>query len=167
MNEELREALTTSSLHALLLLTSKALIRSGFGDIHILDRRETRQKSRFGGHEMLCETSLGSFGAKVIVKVINDAVRVRMLDELAGAVDRMKADMGLLISPRHLTKNAKRLRQSYSRSRIEVFDGDALAKLLEDHRVGVRAGGGVDYAFMASLEEASARVLRFLELEGV
>ena len=102
------------------MLVSKGLTRAGFGDVQILDRRENGQKTRFGGHEILCQTTLGSLEATVVVKVINDAVRVRMLDELAGTVLRRRADAGIIVSPRHVTATAKKVQASYRPCRIEV-----------------------------------------------
>src|SRR5579871_2191023 len=103
---ELEYTLKNCSLHVLLMLTSRVLTRSGLGDAQILDRRHTKQKSRFGGHEILCETVVGDATYRTIVKVVNDTGRLRMLDELAGSVIRMKADRGILVTPRRLSVRA-------------------------------------------------------------
>ncbi len=151
------------SLHELLILTSKALTRSGFGDVQILDRRHSRQKSRHGGHELLCQTSLGTVSVSVVVKVIRDSIRVRMLDELAGTVQRMKADMGLIISPFEASPKAKSKLPSYSASRIEVMDGAGLSQLLSRYHIGTcNDGEMVDWQFFESLGDASEKVLHFL-----
>ena len=163
MNETPLEArLKACSLHSLLLVTSKVLSRSGFGDVTILDRRQSRQKSRYGGHEILTECSVGTVNVRVIVKVINDVVRLRMLDELAGAVDRTNSEFGLVVSPHHVSANAARWQAQYHRSRLEVIDGPLLARLLTRHRIGIRPKGELDYAFFEALEEQSARVLAFI-----
>jgi restriction endonuclease Mrr len=155
-------ALKQCSLHSLLMLTSKALTRSGFGDVQILDRRQSRQKSRYGGHELVCVAQLGDLPMRVVVKVINDAIRVRMLDELAGVIDRTKADFGLLVTPHHLTPKAAREQAKYRKSRIEVIDGKQLSAILTRHKVGVRPKGEVDYAFFGELEMQSGRILNFI-----
>lgn len=166
MNDQpLVEALKGCSLHSLLMITSKALTRSGFGDVQILDRRHTKQKSRFGGHELLCQTAVGCLPMRIIVKVINDAGRVRMLDELAGSVIRTKADLGLLMTPHHLSANANRVQGSYFGVRIETITGSALAAFVRSHGIGVRPSGELDYAFFSELEEVSGRLLSFLEKE--
>lgn len=158
----LEQKLQECSFHALLILASKALTRTGFGDVQALDRRHSRQKSRHGGHELLCQTQLGNVPFKVIVKVIRDTVRVRMLDELAGAVQRTRADMGLIISPFPLSHRSREMATKYTGSRIETMDGPALASLLASQGIGVRTGGEPDWAFFQSLEEASAKLLDFL-----
>lgn len=162
-NQALLHMLQRSSLHTLLLLTSKVLSRSGFGEVQILDRRETRQKSRFGGHELMCESSFGSLPLKVIVKVINDGVRVRMLDELAGAVIRTKADLGIIVSPRHVTATARKLQPHYLSARVNIIDGNDLAERLMKLGIGVRPKGDVDYQFFGALEEVSERVNAFMK----
>lgn len=165
-NPALIHMLQRSSLHTLLLLTSKVLSRSGFGEVQILDRRETRQKSRFGGHELMCESSFGSLPLKVIVKVINDGVRVRMLDELAGAVMRTKADLGIIVSPRHVTATAKALQPHYQSARVNIIDGTELADRLHRLGIAVRPSGEPDYSFFGALEEVGERVAAFMRLEG-
>lgn len=156
------EMLKDCSLHSLLLLPSKALSRAGFGEIQILDRRQSKQRSRYGGHELVCRGNLGSVPTKVIVKVINDSVRVRMLDELAGAVIRNRADLGLIVTPHHVTSNAARQQGEYRPARIEVIDGKALARMLSYVGIGQRSPGEVDYAFFGALHDMSKRVLTFI-----
>jgi hypothetical protein len=159
----LEARLQQCSLHSLLLVTTKVLTRSGFGDVMILDRRHPRQKSRFGGHELVCECSVGSVQVQVIVKVINDVIRLRMLDELAGAIDRTQSEFGLIISPHHLSANAARWQAKYRRSRLKVITGPTLAEMLTTHGIGVRSKGELDYAFFEELEEQSDRVLAFID----
>ena len=155
-------ALQQCSLHSLILLTTKALGRSGFGDVQILDRRQSKQRSRYGGHELECRVIVGTLPMKVIVKVINDSVRVRMLDELAGAVVRTKADLGLIVTPHHVTANAARHQGTYRGARVEIMDGKKLSDLLRHIKVGIRPYGDVDYAFFEALEEVSQRMLAFI-----
>lgn len=165
--QPMQDVLKTCSLHALLLVTSKMLARSGFGDVQIMDRREKRQKSRFGGHELLCETTLGSLSIRIVVKVINDAVRLRMLDELSGVVARTKADLGILISPHHVTSSARRHQVAFREAHVEVMDGERLAGRLMSLGIGVRPKGSVDYGFFWSLEEASQRIAALMREEGL
>jgi hypothetical protein len=158
----MERVLQRCSLHALLMLTSRALTRSGFGDVQILDRRHSKQRSRFGGHELMCLSNLGSLPLKVIVKVINDSARLRMMDELAGAVLRTKADLGLLVTPHQTSPIMKKRQAGYGAARIEIVDGPVLASMLAGHGIGVRERGGVDFAFFSSLETVSNRLLNFL-----
>jgi len=147
------------------MCVSKGLTRSGFGDVEILDRRLTKQKSRSGGHEIVCRTNLGTFPLTVVVKVIQDKIRTRMVDELAGTVIRTQADIGLLISPEGFSKAARANKEAHRPIRLEFMAGDDLATFLRTTKVGVRRDGDVDYAFFSELEEVSERILAFLKKE--
>ena len=158
-------ALRSASLHSLLMCVSKALTRAGFGDVEILDRRSSRQKSRHGGHELSCLAKVGGYPLKVVVKVVRDDVRTRMSDELVGTVLRTRADLGLLVTPFEVSPKAREAQGRYGPVRLEFVDGEALADLMRCSGVGVRPKGGVDYAFFAGLEEVSGRLLAFLAKE--
>jgi restriction endonuclease Mrr len=159
--------LQVCSLHEILICVSKALSRSGFGDVQILDRRSSKQKSRFGGHELMCETTLGLYPVKIVVKVILDDVRTRMVDEMAGTVLRTKADLGLLITPFNVSEKVRAAQDAYRPLHLEFIDGKRLAELMRCSGVGVRSKGSVDYAFFSELEEVSERLLAFLRREGI
>jgi restriction endonuclease Mrr len=152
-------------LHGLLLCVSKALSRSGFGDVQILDRRSSKQKSRFGGHELMCSAMLGLCPLKVVVKVILDDVRTRMVDEMAGTIMRTKADLGLLVTPFNVSAKVRSAQEAHRPLHLEYIDGTRLAELLRSSRVGVRQKGSVDYAFFAELEEVAYRLITFLRKE--
>lgn len=160
-NIQLQGALRASSLHALLIMIAKALSRSGYGDVQFLDRRNPREKSRHGGHELLCEATIGTRAVKIIVKVLRDSIRIRNLDEMAGTVMRMGADSGVIISPFHTTKVAQTLLEKY-RPRTEVVDGEALAAMLEARSIGVRNKGEVDYAYFGELEHLANQISHFI-----
>jgi len=157
--------LQTCSLHSLLICVSKVLTRSGFGDVQILDRRSSKQKSRFGGHELMCETTLGIYPLKIVVKVIQDDVRTRMVDELAGTVMRTRADMGLLITPFNVSERIINAQDAHRPLHLEFIDGNRLARLMRCSGVGVRPKGEVDYAFFTELDEVADRLFEFIRKE--
>lgn len=155
--------LRSASLHALLMLASKALTRAGFGDVQILDRRLPGQRTRHGGHELLAESSVGFVPLRIAVKVVRDDARQRMADELAGVVLRQGADVGVLLTPFRISR---KVRASHTGVRLEYVDGEHLARLMRFHGIGVRDKGGVDYAFFDELEAVSDRLLTFMREEG-
>lgn len=168
MNQtEFKLMLQTCSLHTLLLLTSKMLARQGFGDVQFMDRRDTKQKSRYGGHELMCESTLGTFPIKVIVKVIGDSIRLRMLDELAGAVMRTGSDLGIIVSPYPLSTTVARHNAQYHAARLMIIDGEGLASRLTALGIGTRPTGGVDYQFFSHLSDVGDSARSFLQLEGI
>lgn len=155
--DRLKCALQNCSLYSLILVTCKVLAHAGFGDFEILDRRHSRQKSRYGGFELECHTHLGPVPVKTVVKVVRDSVRQRMLDELAGAVIRSNAGIGLLIATKHVSNRARRNGERYGPLRLQVVDGDTLAALLSQYSIGVRKDGEVDYRFFGGLEMEAIR----------
>lgn len=158
-------ALRECSLHSLLMLVSKALTRAGFGDVEILDRRQAGQRSRHGGHELACRAHVGPLPLDVIVKVVRDDLRTRMYDELAGAVLRNRADLGLLVTPYQISARAARNQAGYRPARVEAIDGERLADLMRCSGVAVRPSGEPDYAFLSELETVSVRLLEFMGKE--
>lgn len=160
--DPLQSLLRSASLHSSILLVSRVLARSGYGDVQLLDRRAPKQKSRLKGCELLCESNVGHDPVRVIVKVVKDSVRTRMLDELAGAVDRTKADFGILVSTEDLPAKARAAKELYRKSRVEVLDLSLLSRMLRQYRIGVRPGGEPDYAFFSELDNQLDKVNSFL-----
>jgi hypothetical protein len=150
------------------MLTSKALTRAGFGDVEIMDRRTSKEKSRFGGYELSCRLMLGSLPAKVIVKVLSrDTIRQRQLDELAGSVMRSGADAGLIVSPYPLPQALLGAVRSYRPLKIHVIDGPLLAELLTRSSIGIGPKGRPDFAFFSELEDTSLKIQSFMRRECV
>lgn len=160
--DPLAKVLQRCSFHAFLMIASTALSRSGFGDVEILDRRSTKQKSRYGGHEMLCRAKIASLPAHVVVKVIQDRINTRMLDELHGCVDRRRADLGVIISPFQISPSVAKMQASYAKSRVEIIDADGLSGMLKCSGIGIRPKGDVDFAYFAEMEARSEHFLEYL-----
>jgi hypothetical protein len=144
------------------MISSYALAKAGYGYVEVLDRRAPRQKSRYGGHELLCHSSLGTLPMKSAVKVLGDPIRLRHLDEMGGVIDRTQSDLGIVLSPHPLSGGALVHRHAHRKSRIEVIDGPLLAELCARAGVGV-SRGHVDYDFFESLASISPRVLTFIK----
>lgn len=165
-NSRLQLVLQQTSLHALLILVSRMLGMSGFGDAQIMDRRTPGQRSRDGGHELLCRGTYGGLPMKVAVKVICDAVRVRMLDEMAGTVLRTRADLGIVVSPFHVTRAALAQKDLYHAARVSIIDGESLAGRLQALGIGCYPNGAVDLGFFLELQAVANRARQFLDQEG-
>lgn len=164
MNETaLVAALEGCNFHPLLMIVQRALTRSGLGDVEILDRRKTSQKSRNGGHELVCRVRMGDRMLTVVVKVIKDGIRLRMCDEHVGVIDRMRADFGIIVSTKKLSRNAAKALATYGHARVEVIDGPGLADLVRRTEIGVRPDGSPDYAFFGDLEDKSKRIINCLQ----
>ncbi|MEI7575540.1 MAG: restriction endonuclease [Armatimonadota bacterium] len=160
--DALVQMLQTCSLHEIEMLLQMTLSREGFGDIEIMHRRKSKQKSRYGGYDLVCRKGTGFGLETVIIKVVRDTVRIRHLSELVGEVDRSKADLGIIVSPFGLCDSAGEELPKYSRARIKVVDGQRLARLLAKYSLGIRPSGEVDYAYFTGLKAASLRIISFL-----
>ena len=161
INCELKRSLQSASLHPLLLMVSKVLSRSGYGDVQIMGRRLPRQKSKDGGHEILCELTQGPRSFRTVVKVVRDSVRIRNLDELAGTMIRTHADSGIVISPRHVTGKARDLLHAYDME-VSVVDGETLSAWLVQLGIGIKANGQVDRDYFNGLEAISPEIITFM-----
>jgi len=144
-------------------MVSKVLARSGYGEVKLMDRRTVRQKSRDGGHELLCELVTGAEVHRVVVKLVRDSIRIRNLDEIVGTINRTGADSGLVVSPYHITREARRLKASYTGVSIGIVDGNELANWLRLHGIGILPEGEVDYAFFGHMEDLAEGVREFLK----
>lgn len=159
-------ALRGSSLYVLLMLIQKAFSRAGFGDVEIMDRRLPRQRTRYGGYELMCTFGEVDRPRRMLVKVIHGAdVRVRSISEMAGEVDRHSADLGFIITTHRVCRSARQALAHYTKSRIETMEGEELADLITRQQIGTRPNGGVNYAYFSQLEEIAHRLRAIAEKE--
>lgn len=158
VKEAIVQRLRKCSFPAYLHIVHKTLIRAGFGDVQLLDRFETYQKSRYGGHEIECFVPCGSRSIKVVVKVIKDRIRIRMLDELVGVLNRCGGEMALIVSPFIMGDEVAIQSTRYNTVSLDVIDEVDLVRLMSKHTVGVRRNGELDYAYFEALEEDIAAI---------
>lgn len=165
LEDEMTQIIQEVSFHALLICVSNVLSREGYSDVQLLGRRTTKQKSYIGGCDLAAHQRLGIFETKTLVKVIQDDVRLRMLDEMTGAMPRTKANFGIIVTPFSTTKQVAELGNLYPGNPIRIIEGPELAKLLVKHRLAVKDSLGKlapDYSYIQRLEEGSRRVLGFI-----
>jgi restriction endonuclease Mrr len=136
-----------SSFHTQLLLIQHLFETLGYRNLRILGRRDPKQSTDFGGHELASKDALGLFDVKTVVKFVRDKVRTRMLDELTGTIERVGADYGILIA----TDGLGELVATEHLKRIRVITGVELAALFATHKIGV-ANGTLDAPFFEALE---------------
>lgn len=166
VEHQVQEVLQKVSFHVLLLSVSKVLSREGYSDVELLGRRTTRQKSYLGGCDLVARQPLGVFQTKSLVKVIQDNVRLRMLDEMSGAMPRCKANFGIIVTPFGCTKQVRDRNASYPGHPIRIVDGAELANLMVKHRIGVREQFGtlcIDEGYFEALRDRSGKLLTFLK----
>lgn len=159
---ELKAALQSSSFFPLLSLVSRTLTRAGYGEVRFMGRRAPQQKSKDAGYDLLFEATFATRRRLVVVvKVADQPIRIRQLDEMCGVIHRTRADMGFVVSAHHVTRKAKALLPDYEPT-VQAIDGEQLAALMSEYQIGTRGKGEVDYAFFGSLEHYSNKVLSFI-----
>ncbi len=166
LEDEIQQLMQEVNFHVLLLCVSNVLSREGFSDVQLLGRRTTKQKSYLGGCDLVAHQRLGVFETKTLIKVIQDDIRLRMLDEITGAMPRTKANFGAIVTPFGLTKQVAELNQKYPGNPIRIIDGKELASHMITHRIGVRERMGKlvpDFTYFQQLHEGSRRMLAFLK----
>lgn len=166
LEKDLLSVIRVSSFHVQMLLVRQLLDRLGYKHIQFMGRRERKEKTYLGGHEFTADDRLGLFNVQTVVKfVTGQDIRVRMLDELAGVVRRTGSDYGILIATHGLTRSAELHLGSHEPLRIRVVTGAEFARLLIQHKIGVRDVPTlqVDEPFFRHLDRMSRQVSRFIE----
>lgn len=165
LEERVQEMLQEVSFHVLLLCVSASLSREGYSDVQLLGRRTTKQKSYLGGCDLVAHQPLGVFHTRTLVKVIQDDVRLRMLDEMTGAMPRNKANFGVIVTPYGVTRQVRELNAEFPGHPIRIIDGKELSYLMVLHGIGVedREGkGSIDYNYFQHLHEHSRKLLKMI-----
>jgi restriction endonuclease Mrr len=166
LEEKLEGILKASSFHVLLLIVSNVLSREGYSDVQLLGRRTTKQKSYIGGCDLIAHQRLGVFITKTLVKVIQDDVRIRMLDEMTGAMPRTSANFGIIVTPKGVTERVEILNSAYPGHPVRIITGKELARLMVANRLGVLDFGGElrpDYRYFQNLHDRSRQLLAYLK----
>lgn len=173
LDQEIRQVLQNVGFGSLVINTSRVLNRIGYSDVQMLGRRRTRQHSYHGGSDLDAREPLPLFQTKTIAKVIQDDIRIRMVDEMVGAMHRQLADFGVIVTPFAITASVRSDLPKLERRRIRIIQGDELAQLMVRERIGIVDRGGVDrvdYRYFETLEEVSSRLIEFeqqLKKEGI
>ncbi len=161
-NQKELTGLENCSLYAHLLMLEKACSMAGYGYVEIMDRRLPKQKSRYGGYEMVLHGMVGRSKLKVIVKVVRDTLHVRNFAELNGAIQQSGADFGILVSP-HIPTDSFIANLPKFHERIDLWAGKTYIQVLKYFKIGFRLSGEPDYAQLQEYErlaEKSEKALR-------
>lgn len=151
-----------AKLHTKVVLLQRLLSRMGYGDVRSMGRLKPGQKSKQGGHELFCRFQAGSQTANMVVKLVSDSARLRMLCELAGTMLLNRAQFGLLIATKPSSARMLQFLDRLTPLKIELIDGPHLAQLLHKYRIGVRVHGEPDFAYLERLDQQETEVVALL-----
>jgi len=140
---------------------------SGFDDVRSMGRRRSRQKSKLGGFDIECCTTIGSIDAKVVIKILRDDIRIRNVEEMVGTRDRCGAHLGLIIATGRVSKFPQKHAETYKAKGVEWWDGEKLAERLTRYLIGVRMSGEADFGYFTSLEGAGPVIERIRKEIGL
>lgn len=163
LREQLEAMLNGTKLHGFEMILQSLLSREGYGEVTLMGRRRSKQKSRYGGFELLCKLSIGPEPFVCIVKVVHQhEIRVRQVMEAAGNVDRMKVDMAIIATPLTTCESTAQVLPLISKSRVDIWDGPRIADLMIKYGIGVR-NGEVDYAYFGWLNYIADKSIEVIE----
>lgn len=147
-------------LEALELIVQQLLSASGFDDIRHQGRSTSGQKTRHGGFEFECRTTIGAVPARVVVKVLREDIRLRGADEMLGVRQRRGAHLGLIITTKSATQKLESLKARFQAGGVEWWDGNDIANAMVKYQIGARSNGEPDYAYLMGLEEGAFKIQR-------
>lgn len=141
---------------SLLVLVMFLLRRLRYSKVEILGRRWLRGRTRIGGADIAATVESPAASALMLVQVkrYSRDVSRRFVDELRGAMLRLNASQGLMITTGSFAAEAQRAAREFSGRPITLLDGPALARLMDSSGLGVTNVDGVpmvDVQFFSSL----------------
>lgn len=142
-------------------LMQTLLERSGYVPVQKTERQFKRGRTKSGGLDIRAyiHTDLASCLTLVQIKQYRHVVSRRFVDELRGAMVRLSAEQGLLLSTSTFSRVAHRAAAASELVPIRLIDGAGILKLLVQHRIGVKPGRWgwlrIDADFFDKLQEKS------------
>ena len=114
----------------------------GYTDVRVLPGAARHGRNTHGGMDLLLVTRTGVTRTPIIaqIKQYRRPVSRRFVDELRGAMLRVGARHGLLISTSTFSRVARRAATQDCVAPIRLVDGDEVAELMRRHAIGIRIG---------------------------
>jgi membrane-bound metal-dependent hydrolase YbcI (DUF457 family) len=128
------------SFHAFAELVCDLLRRMGYTDVALLGRTTLRQRTRYGGRDIMASARTGVTGARVTIqlKLYERPVSRRFVDEMAGVMLRIGSTQGILITTSTFAKPAVQAAGRNRLTAVRLVDGPALVSLLARHQLGIK-----------------------------
>lgn len=163
LQRQMQAWLFTFSFPAYCALIRLLLSRCGYATVRALNTQERisasgRRYSGEGGLDLLAfaHTDLTTFVSAVGIKTGRIPLGRRYVDELRGAVSRVGAEQGLLFTTATISHKTREVAEQAGLPPVHLFDGEALAGLLIERRIGVQSLKGMwvfDSSFFEALDE--------------
>lgn len=139
---QLLERLRCVSFHAFETCVRELLLAMGYERVDILGRVHFSGRNRDGGADIEARGRAGASPVRALVraKQYSLPVQAKYVDELRGAMVRLQAGHGIIVSTAGFSPVAAASARASSLAPVTLIGGGELADLLVRHRVGVREG---------------------------
>lgn len=136
---ELRHALEEMEFAAFERIIKSLLYRSGYVSVQLIGRNYKRGRTPKGGLDMTARsvTELSSALTIAQVKQYKRVVSRRFVDELRGAMLRIGAGQGLLLTMSKFSKVAHEAAKDSPVAPITLIEGEEILDLLFAYRIGI------------------------------
>ena len=143
--EALRHALETMEFAAFERIMKSLLYKSGYLSVHLIGRNHKRGRTHRGGLDITARsvTELSSALTIAQVKQYKRVVSRRFVDELRGAMLRIGAEQGLLLTLSKFSRVAHSAAKESSVAPVKLIEGDEILDLLFAYRIGVSESNGI------------------------
>jgi restriction system protein len=143
--EALRRALEEMEFAAFERIMKSLLYRSGYVSVSLMGRNYKRGRTQQGGLDLSARsnTELSSSLAIAQIKQYKRVVSRRFIDELRGAMLRLGAGQGLLITMSKFSQVAHQAARDSVVAPITLIEGEEILDLLFAYRIGVCEHRGV------------------------
>ena len=137
--QALRDALETMEFAAFERIMKRLLYKSGYDTVQLIGRNYKRGRTPKGGMDMTARsaTELASSLTIAQVKQYKRVVSRRFVDELRGAMLRLGAEQGLLLTMSTFSKVAHEAARESHVAPIKLIEGEEVLDLLFACRIGV------------------------------
>jgi len=155
---ELHETLHRLEYAAFEQVMKRLLYKSGYLSVHLIGRNQRPDLKPTGGLDLSARsvTELTSVLTIAQLKQYQGVVPRRFVDELRGAMLRLGAEQGLLLTLSRLSLAARAAATESKLAPIKLLEGEEVLDLLFAYRIGVLEKNGVweiDYAWLDLLQE--------------
>jgi len=144
LKQDLLNQLLRLNYPAFAHLMQALLERSGYSRVQVTGRLQPRGRIMHGGVDLTAytQTDLETILTVAQLKQYRQLVGRRFVDELRGSMLRLSAGQGLLITTSRFSAAVRKLAAGTEVAPVRLIDGQELAELLIEHRIGIRERNG-------------------------
>ncbi|MBV9469710.1 MAG: metal-dependent hydrolase [Abitibacteriaceae bacterium] len=164
LQREVERQMLRLSFPAFAALVREVLLRSGYEQVALAGRLSPRGRILHGGCDLKAytRTDLETVVTAVQMKQYREPVGRRFLDELRGAMLRLQAEQGLLITTSTFSPAVRKIARESEVAPVRLVDGRELTGLIIQHRLGLQEQAGrwrLDGDYFKGLEQSASATM--------